>query len=176
MLSVVWKPDPGPLRSAILTEAVIDRFWSRVERRGPTECWPWLERPIVEFGIGPLVPATSYGRMSVKGRLWPAHRVSYLIAHGELDARLPVDHTCVNPSCVNPAHLRQVTAAVNSQSQVRRSAHGRNVYAVRNGFAVRVKRLGKIHWGGQYATAEDARCAAERLRLRLFDPEYEDRP
>lgn len=80
-----------------------DRFWSKVERRGPEECWPWLAS---DDGRG-------YGSINVGGKLKKASRVAYELANGQFDQRLEIRHTCDNPTCCNPAHLIPGTHAQN---------------------------------------------------------------
>lgn len=79
------------------------RFWSKVDKRGPDECWPWIG------GMG----THGYGVLYWKGRVEPGHRVSMDIHGVEMPEGMFVDHICRNRPCVNPAHLRVVTPTVN---------------------------------------------------------------
>jgi uncharacterized protein (DUF433 family) len=91
---------------------ISDRFWAKVDRRGPDECWPWTGS---REGGG-------YGRLRVKGRLVPATHIAYVIAHGHKRPEAHVLHTCDNPPCCNPAHLFLGDPGVNARD---RSAKGR---------------------------------------------------
>lgn len=48
---------------------------------------------------------SGYGVIQFRGRLFPAHRVAYILAHGEVEDWLDICHTCHNKLCINPAHL-----------------------------------------------------------------------
>lgn len=77
-----------------------ERFWAKVDKRTANECWPWTAGKTAQ-GYGGFHPA--------KNTTVLAHRWSYRDAHGSLDSSLVVDHLCRNRTCVNPAHLEQVT-------------------------------------------------------------------
>jgi hypothetical protein len=90
-------------------------FWANVDKRGPDECWPWLRKP----------NDAGYGQLRWIGTSMQAHRVAYLLEHGELPGGMEIDHTCHDPRectlkrecphrlCCNPAHLEAVTRPVN---------------------------------------------------------------
>lgn len=85
------------------------RFWSRVDRRGPGECWPWTG----------LLSDQGYGRISA-GRdlggpmVWKAHRVAYTLLVGPIPQGLTIDHLCRRRDCQNPAHMEPVLQGVNA--------------------------------------------------------------
>lgn len=91
-----------------------NRFWSRVERLGPDECWPWT---------GDV--SGTYGRFWADGRVIRAHRYAYELLVESIPEGLELDHLChvrgecVNVEdcphrlCCNPAHLEPVPAKVN---------------------------------------------------------------
>ena len=77
---------------------IADRFWPKVDKRGPDECWPWIG---ARHGAG-------YGHIGAggtDGQILKAQRVSWEIHFGPIPDGLFVLHDCDNPPCVNPGHL-----------------------------------------------------------------------
>lgn len=72
----------------------MDRFWSKVDRGEPSECWNWLGAR----------SSNGYGNCRVAGKTVTASRVA-----AELSMGRPPDgsvcHKCDNPLCCNPSHL-----------------------------------------------------------------------
>ncbi len=70
-----------------LTQKDIDRFWAKVDIRGPEECWPWT---------GSQIPG-GYGLFSIKGRPYLSNRVAMFISTGVDAPDQLACHHCDNP-------------------------------------------------------------------------------
>lgn len=90
----------------------IERFWSKVDRRGPDDCWDWQAS----------VTTSGYGRFKMTPYTTAAaNRVALALHTGIEPEGLQALHSCDRPRCCNPKHLRWGTAADNAQDKVERS-------------------------------------------------------
>jgi hypothetical protein len=85
----------------------LERFWEKVDKRGPDECWLWT---------GSLVDG--YGTFKVGTETIKTHRFSYEIHIGAIPVGLYVLHRCDVRNCVNPNHFFLGTHADNMKDMV----------------------------------------------------------
>lgn len=171
------RPGPGHVRFArpadcLAGEPLSDRFWSKVNKNGPTPsgaphlgpCWEWTRR----------IDDEGYGRLTARGESRRVHVLSYEDSCGEVPPGLHVDHECWNRKCVRPDHLRAVSPqwnAQNLQGANRRSQTGiRGVYPYPDGegYIAQARRDGRTQHLGVFADVDSAEAAVTRFRREHY--------
>jgi hypothetical protein len=96
----------------------IDRFWEKVNKLQPSECWEW-QGSSNHDGYGIFL--RERGTKQVR-----AHRVAWELEKGPIPDGLCVLHKCDNRSCCNPGHLFLGTKKQNMEDakEKERHAHG----------------------------------------------------
>ena len=137
--------DDGSLR--------LERFWSKVDRRGPDECWPW------KSGLN----RNGYGSFKLASyRTVTASRVAIIAHTGQEPFGMHVLHSCDNPPCCNPAHL---SFGTNAQNHAEKLSRGR----ARNGNAVGSQN------GNSKLTEDDVAQIVELLRKGMDNTSIAER-
>ena len=89
-------------------------FWSRVDvPQDHRECWEWQ---------GGRTSA-GYGQFKAGGETYYAHRYSCELHHGPIPQGMQALHSCDNPTCVNPGHLRIGSQLENMRDKMDRGRH-----------------------------------------------------
>lgn len=146
-----------------------ERFWAKVDKA--EGCWTWTAAK----------NADGYGRFCIDYKMEYAHRVSYALTHGPINAGMDVDHTCYNKSCINPSHLRAATRKQNTenregaQSNSRSGIRGVTWHRAARKWQAQVKHNGKAIYLGTYETTAEADAVVKAKRLELFTHSDMDR-
>lgn len=91
------------ISTALKRDNIVERFWSKVNKTDT--CWLWVGAK----------QTSGYGRFWDGERNDGAHRFSYRLNTGEIPEGKAILHTCDNPCCVNPYHLKVGTQKENMQ-------------------------------------------------------------
>jgi len=128
------------------------RFWSKVSRRSPGECWLWTAGTDRE----------GYGVFQLDGHQIRAPRLAFFLTHGHWPEPQAL-HGCDNPPCCNAEniaeHVHEGTPALNQREAVQR---GRAVHPPGEG-SVRAKLT------DDQALEIRNRCRAGEIQRRLAE-------
>ncbi len=114
--------DPLVTLNPAMEQTADERFWAKVERREPDQCWPWTGS---QDGKG-------YGRFWDGTRHVQAHRWAYEAKYGPIPKGLTIDHLCRTHNCVNSHPLEVRTNRLNILRGVAPSAvNARKTHCIR---------------------------------------------
>lgn len=83
-----------------LTSKEITRFWRKVSKLGPDDCWQWLGPTRV---VGERISCTFYFGPANHRQGIVARRLAILLEGGDIGSA-QIINTCGNEHCVNPRH------------------------------------------------------------------------
>ena len=124
------------------------KFWKYVNVAGPDECWNW------RGGFA----KDKYGKYHdpKAKKLVGSHRYAYEQVVGPIPPGMCILHSCDNPMCCNPAHLRVGT---NQENQRDRIDHGRILLST--GEVMTLDDIGKIRELAYYQYEPATRIAKQ---------------
>lgn len=118
-----------------------ERFWEKVDIRGPDECWEWKASRY----------PNGYGKFQLLAGAALAHRVAWMLTHGEIPTDMCICHHCDNKLCCNPSHLFLGSYADNMADA---ALKGRTARGTRNSHAkldeTKVRRILRLWATGGY--------------------------
>lgn len=130
-------------------------------------CWLWLG----------AVDKYGYGIVKSRPNTY-AHRASYAVHCGEIAPGGCILHSCDQPSCINPQHLRVGTQFDNSQDRVKRGrargpkgvAHGSAKLTDDDVRAIRIDPRSSSKVGAEYGVhrAQIGRIRSRQLWSHVF--------
>lgn len=91
-----------------VTDNDIARFFRKAELDSRTGCPRWMG----------AISKAGYGGFRYKGRTIEAHRIAWMIEHGEIPAGLWVPHLCHRRDCVQVGRLALGSPKANTWSMV----------------------------------------------------------
>lgn len=95
-----------------VAKPIEDRFWEKVDRAAPDDCWLWTASTNGRYGL-----------FWLNGRKVKAHRMAWRLLRGSPPKGKMACHTCDTPACVNPAHIFWGTMSDNINDAVQKGRH-----------------------------------------------------
>lgn len=121
-----------------------DRFWRKVDQSG--DCWLWMGSRHPQGHGYSVIPGT--------GRVTYAHRVAWMLTHGDIPPGLEVCHKCDNPPCVRPDHMFLGTHLDNMRDSAAKKRHQYGERSVHAKFTEDdVRTIRRRHAAGEGITA-----------------------
>ena len=123
--NIYWKGRRDAKKAAAVPKSMARKFWLSVDKRGRSECWPWLG----------YIKKSGHGLTTFRGVITHASRKAWLISKGAIPADLCVLHKCGVAACCNPNHMYLGTRKDNSHDRWgrRRYRVGGGKVAIRQG-------------------------------------------
>lgn len=95
----------------VKSKTISERFFEKVEKgENENDCWKW----------NGAILSNGYGQITINRKRFPAHRLSFEVHHNYKPKDF-VLHSCDNPPCCNPLHLREGTQLENMQDKTLRN-------------------------------------------------------
>jgi hypothetical protein len=85
-------------------------FWSKINKKSEFACWEWIRG----------TDTNGYGKVRFRKHIQMAHRVAWILTHGEITNKLIICHSCDNPPCCNPDHLFLGTHLDNAHDKIKK--------------------------------------------------------
>lgn len=109
----IWDLTIRRLSTKLVGMTNATQFWSKVDKRGPDDCWPWLAS----------TRSQGHGQIKWRGRVRSAMAVALELAGKRQPKGTYALHHCNYPPCVNPKHGFWGTQGKNIRMSVEFGTH-----------------------------------------------------
>ena len=140
----------------------IMRFWAKVDQRGDDECWPWIGAR-TSGGYGQLFTGIKRPSRNQTRLQLATHIALALAKQGRPTKDHVAMHSCDNPRCVNPKHLRWGTAEENRADMIAKGRTAKQIAAALD-MDNSAAELGDFRTGNTKLTIEDIRYIRSSLK------------